>query len=85
MITTLQRAESGELAMNDLDKHAPAHNEHGAGRAVYSRPDARGSAQDAAEADGGGVFDEQRREAEELIAARQVVRETFVTLIPRPD
>ncbi|OGA70459.1 MAG: hypothetical protein A3G81_13800 [Betaproteobacteria bacterium RIFCSPLOWO2_12_FULL_65_14] len=31
------------------------------------------------------VFDEQRREAEELIAGRQVVRETFVMLIPRPD
>lgn len=31
------------------------------------------------------VFDEERREAEELIAGKEVVRETFVMLIPRPD
>ena len=31
------------------------------------------------------VFDEERREAEELIAGKEVVRENFVLLMPRPD
>ncbi len=30
------------------------------------------------------VFDEERREAEELIAGKDVVRENFVVPIPRP-
>ena len=30
------------------------------------------------------VFDEERREAEELIAGKEVVRENFVVPIPRP-
>ena len=31
------------------------------------------------------VFDEERREAEELIAGRDVVREAFVLPIPSPE
>lgn len=31
------------------------------------------------------VFDGERREAEELIAGKDVVRETFLMVIPRPD
>ena len=31
------------------------------------------------------VFDAERREAEELIAGRDVVREAFVLPIPRPE
>jgi len=31
------------------------------------------------------VFDEERREAEALIAGKEVVRETFVVLMPGPD
>lgn len=31
------------------------------------------------------VFDEERRGAEELIAGRDVVRESFLLPIPRPD
>jgi predicted RNase H-like HicB family nuclease len=31
------------------------------------------------------VFDEERRGAEELIAGKDVVRESFLVQIPRPD
>ena len=31
------------------------------------------------------VFDEERREAEEMIAGKDVVRENFIVAIPRPD
>jgi len=31
------------------------------------------------------VFDEERRGAEELIAGKDVVRESFLVHIPRPD
>ena len=31
------------------------------------------------------MFDEERREAEELIAGKEVVRESFLIPIPRPE